>query len=268
MESMAREYILPGRAAGGDEYHEAMRFPRGVLAFLLVSWIVVMLYPDPALLVRSVRNTLEPQVDPGAASALAARLPADPRAIEAHVLDEAVPYAYDWQSAGVPWYFPAAAEALRAGRGDCESRALVLASVLTAKGIPNELRMSFDHIWVDYPGKQANALENPGVEFAGRRDGEFFLHWPEDFDLGQEWADQVAIFWTPAPRGRLVLLALGFTLIPLWNVLAALAAGNGLPGNRWPAGLALPPLARSRRLARRRQSGRLAAGLAARPQRV
>ena len=81
--------------------------------------------------------------------------------------DRQVPYAYDWQSAGVPWYFPTTAEALRAGRGDCESRAVVLASILTAKGIPNELRLSFDHIWVDYPGKQANALENAGVQFAG-----------------------------------------------------------------------------------------------------
>jgi hypothetical protein len=245
-----------------------MRFPRGVLAFLLLSWVLVVLYPDPALLVRSVRNTVAPQVDPAAVRALAARLPDDPRAIEASVLDHAVPYAYDWQSAGVPWYFPTAAEALRAGRGDCESRALVLASILTAKGIPNELRMSFDHIWVDYPGKQANAVENAGVELAGRRDGKFFLHWPEDFHLRQEAADQVAIFWTPAPRARVVLLALGLSLIPLWNVLAALLAGNGLPGGLWPAGCMLPSERRRRGRGRRDEARVPGAGLAARPQRV
>jgi hypothetical protein len=246
-----------------------MRFPRSVLAFLLVSWALVVLYPDPGTLVRSARNTLEPQVDPAAVSALAARLPDDPKTIEAYVLDRAVPYAYDWQSAGVPWYFPTAAEALRAGRGDCESRALVLASILTAKGIPNELRMSFDHIWVDYPGKQTNAIENAGVEFAGRRDGRFFLHWPEDFHLRQEVADQVAIFWTPAPRVRVVLLALGLSLIPLWNVLAALAAGNGLPGRAWPAGRVLESQRCSRRDAGGRGEARApVAGLAARPQRV
>ena len=44
-----------------------------------------------------------------------ARLPDDPKAIEAYVLDKQVPYAYDWQSAGVPWYFPTTAEAVRAG---------------------------------------------------------------------------------------------------------------------------------------------------------
>ena len=243
-----------------------MRFPRGVLVFLLLSWVLVVLYPDPAMLVSSVRNTVAPRVDPAVVRALAARLPDDPKAIEASVLDRVVPYAYDWQSAGVPWYFPTAAEALRAGRGDCESRALVLASILTAKGIPNELRMSFDHIWVDYPGKQANAIENAGVELAGKRDGKFFVHWPEDFHPRQEVADQVAIFWTPAPRGRVVLLALGLSLIPLWNVLAALAAGNGLPGSAWPAGRMLQW---ERRRAGRRGAARVrVAGLAARPQRV
>ena len=231
-----------------------MRFPRRVLVFLALSWVLVMLYPDPGVLVRSVRNTLRPRVEPRAAAALARSLPDDPKAIEAFVLDQKVPYAYDWQSAGVPWYFPTASEALRAGRGDCESRALVLASLLTAKGIPNELRLSFDHIWVDYPGKQANAMENAGVQFAGRQDGRFFLHWPADFHLRQEVADQVAIFWTPAPRGRVLLLALGLTLIPLWNVLAGMLSGSG------PAA----PRPRPGRLRRRRRE----AALAAHPQRV
>jgi len=244
-------------------YHEIMRFPRRALVFLALSWVLVILYPDPGVLVRSVRNTLRPRVEPQAAAVLARDLPDDPKAIEAYVLERQVPYAYDWQSAGVPWYFPTASEALRAGRGDCESRALVLASILTAKGIPNELRVSFDHIWVDYPGKQASALENAGVEFAGRRDGRFFLHWPADFHLRQEVDDQVAIFWTPAPWGRVLLLAFGLTLIPLWNVLAGARAGKGLPGGGLGAlGAAGMGAAGPSRLRRRR------ARFAARPQRV
>jgi hypothetical protein len=236
-----------------------MRFPRRALVLLTLNWVLVMLYPDPGVLVRSVRNNLRPQVDPQAVAALARRLPDDPKAIEAYVLQRQVPYAYDWQSAGVPWYFPTTSEAVRAGRGDCESRALVLASILTAKGIPNELRMSFDHIWVEYPGKQSNAMENAGVQFAGRQGGHFFLHWPADFHLRQEVADQVAIFWTPAPRGRVLLLVLGLTVIPLWNVLAALLAGDGLAGGGLGAA-ATPP---SDRLRRRRRTR-----FAAHPQRV
>jgi hypothetical protein len=121
---------------------------------------------------------------------------------------------------------------------------------------------------VDYPGKQATAAENAGVELAGRRDGRFFLHWPDDFDLRREVTDQVAIFWTPAPPARVLLLALGLTLIPLGNVLAALLAGNGLPGRSWPAGRPLSP-ARQGLPARRGVIRRTpAARLAARPRRV
>jgi hypothetical protein len=201
---------------------------RRALIFLVFAWVLVMLYPDPGVLVRSVRNTARPQIQPEEVAALAARLPNDPRAIEAYVLDRQVPYSYDWRSSGVPWYFPTTAEALRAGSGDCESRAVVLASILTAKGIPNELRLSFDHIWVDYPGKQANALENDGVQFAGTKDGRFFIHWPEDFRLGQEISDQLAIYWTPAPAWRVLLLIAGLSLIALWNALARLL-GAGRP---------------------------------------
>lgn len=208
---------------------------RRALIFLAFAWVLVMLYPDPGMLVRSVRNTARPQIRPGAVAALAARLPDDPRAIEAYVLDREVPYSYDWQSAGVPWYFPTTAEAVRAGRGDCESRAVVLASILTAKGIPNELRLSLDHIWVDYPGKQDNALENPGLQFAGTEDGRFFLHWPADFQLGREISDQLAIYWTPAPAWRVLLLVAGLSLLALWNALARRLGAGRLSGDAPPA---------------------------------
>lgn len=238
-----------------------------MLLFLAFSWAIVVLYPDPSVLVRSVRNTVSPSIDPAAVASLAAGLPDDPVLIERFVLDRQVPYAYDWQSAGVPWYFPTTAEVLRAGRGDCESRALVLAGILTAKGIPNELRMSLDHIWVDYPGKQANALENAGVELAGRRDGRFFLRWPSDFDLRREVADQVAMYWTPAPAVRVALLVAGLSLIALWNVIAALL--GGAPGPAAAAPLERRPVAAPARGRRRRRAGRRGrAGLAARPRRV
>ncbi len=165
-----------------------MRFSRLALAFLVVVWVLVALYPDPGVLVRSVRNISEARADPVAARALAAELPDDPRLIEAYVLR--TPYGYDWRTWGVPWYFPTAADALSAPQGDCESRAVLLASLLTAKGIPNELRVAFNHIWVDYPGKEATDLENAAVEIAGHRDGRFFLRLPGDFDLGQAVSDQ------------------------------------------------------------------------------
>jgi hypothetical protein len=199
-----------------------------LLLFMALSWAFVALYPDPTVLLRSARHLVEPQVDPAAVAALAARLPDDPRLIEAYVLDRQVPYAYDWQTFGVPWYFPSTRDVLAAGAGDCEARAIMLHSILTAKRIPHEFRVSFGHIWVDYPGKTASALENPGVVLAGTEDGRFFIHWPRDFHLGQEIDDQIAMHWTPAPLYRVLLLFGGLLLVMLWNVAAAWLAGAGL----------------------------------------
>ena len=80
-----------------------------------------------------------------------------------------MPYLYDWQTVGVPWYFPTTREVVEEGRGDCESRALVLASILEQKGIPWTLTMSIDHLWVDYPGKVPNEWENAARGQAQRR---------------------------------------------------------------------------------------------------
>jgi len=204
-----------------------MRFSRPALVLLLVLWVVVVLYPDPNVLWHSIRNIQHPDVNAAAVASLAARLPNNPRLIEAVVDQRIVPYAYDWQVNGVPWYFPTTAQVLRAGRGDCESRAVVLASILKVKGIPYQLRMSFDHIWVDYPGKRPNAIENDSLVLAERKGGHFVFHWPKQFHLRQEISDQLAVYWTPMPDVRKGLLLGGLLIIPLLNSLAALAGGLG-----------------------------------------
>ena len=84
---------------------------------------------------------------------------------------------------------------------------------------------------MDYPGKQGNAIENAGVQFAGRENGRFFLHWPDDFQLGQEISDQLAIYWTPAPAWRVLLLVAGLSLIVLWNAFARLLGAGRLSGD-------------------------------------
>ena len=244
-----------------------MRFPRLLLVFLALSWALAMLYPDPWVLVRSVQNTVHPVIQPQAVAALAAHLPNNPRLIESYVLNYQVPYAYDWQYAGVPWYFPTTSEALKEGIGDCQGRAVVLASILAAKHIPYTLHMSFDHIWVDYPGHQATALENSNVELAGQRNGHWFFHWPAYINLRAEISAQVAQYWTPAPMSRRALLFGGLAFIVLWNALAALLAGRGLSARAVPGDELVGPAdagAAGRRLRRRP----LGAGLAARPSRV
>jgi hypothetical protein len=113
-------------------------------------------------------------------------------------------------------------EALAQGRGDCESRAVVLASILAYKHIPYSLHMSIDHIWVDYPGHVNTALENPGVQIAVREHGHYVFHWPKDFHLGAEVNAQIAVYWTPMPLGRKLLLFGGLAAIALINVIVGL----------------------------------------------
>lgn len=197
-----------------------MRFSRRLLVFLLVTWALVALYPDPTVFVSSMRNFLDPSADASAAAGLAAEMPADPREIETAVL-ERVEYATDWQVQGVPWRFPTAAEAIAEGRGDCEARAVVLMSVLAAKGIPYRLRSSTSHMWVDYPGKLPTATENEALVLTDREGGGFRLRLPGDFDLRREVESKIALFWDPMPWGRRILLPAGLLLIALGANLAA-----------------------------------------------
>ena len=193
------------------------KVPRTLIFGLILVWVFFALYPDPSVLVRSIENIRRPNVDPAAVQQLAATLPNDPRVIEQIVLDRLVPYQYDWRVNGVPWYFPTTAEAVAWKRGDCESRAVILASILSAKGIPYHLDMSFDHIWVDYPGKSANSMENSGVALAQYVNGRLAWHWPKDFHLGAEIKAQLDDYWTPMPIARKLLLFGGVLLLLLVN---------------------------------------------------
>ena len=153
-------------------------------------------------------------VDADAVRALAATLPDDPQQIENAVLTRIVPYGLPWDVYGVPWYYPTPAEVLAAGKGDCQGRAVVLASLFKAKGIPFTFSASFDHIWVDYPGKHPNAIENPAVALAQKApDDTFWFQWPKDWDLKQSWEIERAYFLDPAPPWRLALLVLGWGVI-------------------------------------------------------
>jgi hypothetical protein len=191
-----------------------MDFSRGTLLFLLFWWALVALYPDPSVLVASFRNVAQPRADVGAVAQLAAQLPDDPGEIESEVI-RGMPYATDWEVGGVPWRFPTAAEAVAEARGDCEARAVVLMSVLEAKGIPYNLRNSINHMWVDYPGKVPTANENDALVLADREGGILHLRLPEDFELRREVESKIALFWEPMPWVRRFVLFLGLLLIPV-----------------------------------------------------
>lgn len=180
----------------------------------LLLWTVLTLYPNPLLLGRAALQSWSPVIDAESVRRLAASLPDDPQQIEAAVLGRIVPYGVPWEVYAVPWYFPTPAEVLQAGRGDCQGRAVVLASLLQAKGIPFTLSASFDHIWVDYPGKNPTPLENPRVSIARKApESEYGFHLPSDWNLQQSWEIERAYFLDPAPPWRIGVLLGGAGLI-------------------------------------------------------
>lgn len=175
---------------------------RAAILAVYALWTLLVLYPNPALLARSIVQARDPRIDPAAVRSWAGVLPDDPVAIERQVLGEYVPYAVPWQTHGVPWYFPTTAEVVAQSRGDCQGRMLAFASILEAKGIPYTLRASFDHIWVEYARKEPNGLENGAIAIMA--DGQ--LRMPERWD----WRETVRIereyFWDHMPAGRKLLL--------------------------------------------------------------
>jgi hypothetical protein len=183
---------------------------RLLITLASLAWALVVLYPNPTLLVRAIANARDPDIDPVAVAGWAAALPDDPATIESAVLGRYLPYAVPWQTRGVPWYFPTAAEVVADGRGDCQARMLVLASILEAKDIPHTLRASLDHIWVEYPAKQPNRLENAAIAIMD--DGQ--LQVPERWDWRESYRIEREYFWDFMPTSRRLLLVGG--LVALW----------------------------------------------------
>ncbi len=176
---------------------------------LLILWVLLVLYPNPVRLATSVQRLMDPGIDATAVESASASLPDDPAAIEDSVL-ESIPYGYDWQVYGMPWYFPTVREVLQKGEGDCKGRAIVLASVLEAKDIPYSLNTSPIHVWVDYEGKEDTDVENQKASFyhldpeTGQRS--FGLPSIDPIEVMDTFWEG---FWSPMPAMRKALLMAG-----------------------------------------------------------
>jgi len=195
----------------------------------------MVLYPNPLLLLRAAQHAWSPPIAPEAVQQLAVRLPDDPQAVERYVEQYLVRYEVPWQTYGVPWYFPNVDEVLARGVGDCQAQAIVLASVLRAKGIPARLVGSLDHLWVEYSGKQSNAYENASIALAAQSaDGSYALRWPE-WNLRESWAIERAYFWDAMPWPRRALLLAGWAVLllaaPVSRRIARRSPGQQ-PGSR------------------------------------
>ena len=191
------------------------RLTRVSLAGTLVfAWAVVVLYRDPRRLIDSLLRLRHPPVDAEAAAEVAAGLPDDYEAIERFVSDY-VPHKSAWAVYGLPWYFPTVTEVLADRAGDCQARAVLMASILAFKQMPYTMRYSFDHVWVDYPGKKATGLEDPKTSFVSDGGKGWSAKLPRRIPLREIVRARIAHHWTPMPGRQKALLVGGAALAAL-----------------------------------------------------
>ena len=180
---------------------------------LIALWILFVLYPNPLNLPVSVHRLFNPDIDPVAVESLLDGLPSDPADVEEAIL-LMIPYRYDWEVNGMPWYFPSTATIVERREGDCKARAVVLASVFERLDIPYRINSSFVHLWIEYEGKPETAFENPRAKFHQQdpETGDRFLQFPEiEWRL---WFDSTKEgLWTVMPVVRKVLLLSGIALL-------------------------------------------------------
>jgi hypothetical protein len=186
---------------------------RHTLVFLLmVVWLGAVVYPDPRPFADSIARLRHPPVDRGAVASVADDLPADYKALEDFAL-QYVAYVPAWTAYGLPWYFPTVAEVVSHKAGDCQARAVFFASLLEAKQMPYTLRYSFDHVWVDYPGKQVTDLEDPATSFVSDSGQGWLASLPKRIPVWSILKTRAHYHWTPMPGTRKALILIGAALI-------------------------------------------------------
>lgn len=171
------------------------------------------MYPNPLQLAFSLYRLYNPPVAPDLVSNYARELGnKTPLEIEQYVYAR-LPYNYDWEVYGMPWYFPTLNEALSAGSGDCKARFLLFASLMEELDIAYRKNISLTHIWLDYEGKPATALENRDeVLVAVSEEGALSINMPSP-DFSRAWRSFKQGFWEVMPQGRKYLLFTGIPFI-------------------------------------------------------
>jgi hypothetical protein len=183
---------------------------------VMLAWAGLVLFPNPTTLFGSLGRLARPPVDAKAVAGLAAGLPRDSQTIELFVA-KYVPYKTAWELYDLPWYFPTVAQVVRDKAGDCQAQAILTASILQAKGLPYTFRYSFDHVWVDYPGRQVTQLEDPATAFVSNAGKGWLANLPNKIPLRFITEVRIRYHWEPMPPWRKALLLLGVLLTLTWG---------------------------------------------------
>ena len=193
---------------------------RRLIFFLLgvALWTFLAMYPNPTVFFRNLARYHRLPLDPEIEQKMGWELPAEPAAIEFFV-NSLVLSTPDWPLYRVPWYVPSALEAALYVHGDCESKTILLASLLEGKGLPYEVRASFTHIWVDYPGRAESEGESRDIAYLEGEPGKFRLRWPDRVSWGDFFSIQKEQLWDAMPLARKAIWLLGLTWVALGALL-------------------------------------------------
>jgi len=178
----------------------------------LLFWTFIVCYPNPFIFIRNNIRYLRPPIDPSVIELIEAKVPEEPAEIEKFVM-ALVKYEYDWRNYGVPDYVSTPRQAVIRRTGDCEDRAVVLASLFEARNIHYNLRASPIHYWVDYPGKKPSKVENEKAAYFGKVDGKYKFKLP-DLSQWRWYLDSLKNgAWDVMPTSRKALMISGWLLI-------------------------------------------------------
>jgi hypothetical protein len=72
---------------------------------------------------------------------------------------------------------------------------------------------SFDHVWVDYPGRVVTTLADPETSFVADEGGGWLASLPKKFPIGTIIKTRVAYHWTPMPFLQKFLILVGAAVI-------------------------------------------------------
>ena len=98
---------------------------RRYFGLLILLWVLFVFNPNPLNLVTSLQRALNREMDLASVELLSRGLPFDPVAIEGVVL-ERIPYSYEWEAYGMPWYSPTVKQVFERGERDCKARVFLL----------------------------------------------------------------------------------------------------------------------------------------------
>ena len=190
------------------------RHSRRVLFFPLAAivWTLLSCYPNPGVFVRNLARYRRLPIDRGIEEKMGWELPAESAQIEFFV-DTLLTPIPDWPLYRVPWYVPTAVQAAGSMAGDCEAKAILLASLLAGKDLPYEIRASFNHIWVDYPGREVRRGESQELAYLEGEPGRLRLHWPGELPWREVLAVQREQLWDAMPLARKALWFVGLIWI-------------------------------------------------------